>query len=188
MSERWDSEKYEAAIDVSSLAVIEYNRITNEIEALCIQRQEATRHVLSALANVAAYAPLDKDLREFAIYLLSKKGFPFTWLQVGFNITEEQYQEILAKGKRDEYQQRLEQLSTMPYLDYLRTPEWQERRKRILQRDSYHCQVCFSTEHLNVHHRTYERRGNENDGDLTTLCQGCHQVFHENGRLVKVAE
>jgi len=74
----------------------------------------------------------------------------------------------------------------MPYRDYLRTPEWQERRKRILERDGYHCQVCNASEHLNVHHRDYTRRGYEYDSDLTTLCQDCHQVFHENGRLVKV--
>lgn len=30
-----------------------------------------------------------------------------------------------------------------------------------------------------VHHRTYERRGDENLNDLTTLCQPCHERFHK---------
>jgi 5-methylcytosine-specific restriction endonuclease McrA len=100
-----------------------------------------------------------------------------------FQLTETQVQEIVARVAKIE---SIRELIDLPYREYLLTPEWQERRQRILKRDGLHCQVCNSPEHLNVHHRDYTRRGYENDSDLTTLCQSCHQVFHENSRLVRV--
>jgi hypothetical protein len=108
------------------------------------------------------------------------------WLREAFNLTDEDIQACIERETRLTLECRLEKLHAMPYREYLSTPEWQERRKRILARDSYHCQVCFSTEYLNVHHRTYERRGNEDDSDLITLCRDCHYIFHENGRLAEV--
>jgi len=80
--------------------------------------------------------------------------------------------------------QRLNELRTMPYCEYLQTPEWAERRKRAMKRAGYRCQVCNAYGvQLNTHHRTYERRGNERDGDLITLCRACHEIFHANGQL-----
>ena len=80
---------------------------------------------------------------------------------------------------------RLHELQTMPYEQYLLTPEWQERRQLMLERAGHRCQICNSSSDLQVHHRTYERRGNENlgdattAGDLTVLCQSCHEKFHD---------
>jgi hypothetical protein len=65
---------------------------------------------------------------------------------------------------REEQAQREErdrELRTMPYRDYLLTPEWAERRKAALKRARYACQVCNRQRPLHVHHRTYERRGVE---------------------------
>jgi len=70
-------------------------------------------------------------------------------------------------------------LSTMPYEDYLQTPEWQIRRFAKLWMVGHRCQVCNSPGPLEVHHRTYERRGNELPEDLTALCEDCHSLFHE---------
>lgn len=71
------------------------------------------------------------------------------------------------------------ELQDMPYYDYLETPEWQERRQRALKRAGYRCQTCNAQGILNVHHRTYERRGCELDSDLIVLCRDCHQKFHD---------
>lgn len=83
-------------------------------------------------------------------------------------------------------QQRITELRTMPYSDYLQTPHWQERRKRAMKHAGYRCQVCNAYGvKLNVHHRTYERRGKEQDRDLITLCEGCHIFSTKNGKLAK---
>lgn len=78
---------------------------------------------------------------------------------------------------------RADELAAMPYPDYLESAEWQERRKVMLKLADYRCQVCNGGGLLHVHHRTYERRGNEQPRDLIVLCEGCHKLFHDNGKL-----
>lgn len=70
-------------------------------------------------------------------------------------------------------------LEGMPYEDYLQTPAWQERRSQALRDAGNKCQLCYSPKHLNVHHKTYERRGHELPGDLIVLCQDCHAKHHD---------
>lgn len=75
--------------------------------------------------------------------------------------------------------ERLRALQAMPYKDYLNTPEWDETRRRHYKRSGYRCQVCnVGGVQLNVHHRTYERLGQEKIRDLICLCQDCHTLFH----------
>lgn len=78
---------------------------------------------------------------------------------------------------------RIKDLKTMPYSEYLQTPEWKEKRKKALRFARFKCQLCNSAERLNVHHRTYERLGQELMGDLITLCNDCHGIFHQNRNL-----
>lgn len=74
---------------------------------------------------------------------------------------------------------RAEQLRLMPYAEYLQTPEWQEMRRFALEAAGHRCQVCNSAKSLQVHHRTYERRGHEDLQDLTVLCKSCHELYHK---------
>jgi 5-methylcytosine-specific restriction endonuclease McrA len=74
---------------------------------------------------------------------------------------------------------RAHELAQMPYLAYLDSPEWQARRKAKLIEAGHRCVVCNSPNRLEVHHRTYQRRGNEDRTDLTVLCRRCHSLFHE---------
>lgn len=76
-------------------------------------------------------------------------------------------------------EKRVIQLRSMPYDEYLRTPEWAVMREQALERDGRRCRACNSETKLNVHHRTYARRGCEDLNDLTTLCQRCHEHFHK---------
>lgn len=74
-------------------------------------------------------------------------------------------------------------LRAMPYAEYLQTDHWKIVRADALVRAGERCQLCNSKTKLNVHHRTYTNRGNEQPGDLIVLCNDCHTTFHENGRL-----
>lgn len=88
-----------------------------------------------------------------------------------------------AEAARD---QRWHELRTMPYAEYLQTPEWQARRERMVKRSGYRCQLCNRTgAQLHVHHRTYERRGGEWDKDLIVLCKDCHGQFHATMKVVR---
>lgn len=78
---------------------------------------------------------------------------------------------------------RGKQLQTMTYQAYLFTPEWQKKRARALKCAGNRCQLCNAPGLLNVHHRTYERRGRERTGDLIVLCRACHETFHAKRKL-----
>jgi len=79
---------------------------------------------------------------------------------------------------------RLLELHTMPYPDYLKTPEWQARRQHHVKSAGFRCQVCNASDvQLNVHHRTYKRRGYELYNDLLAVCSDCHEIFHRQGKL-----
>jgi hypothetical protein len=75
--------------------------------------------------------------------------------------------------------ERVRQLRAMPYKEYLRTPEWRARRQRALEAAEHRCQLDRRhSGNLDVHHNTYERRGEERPGDLIVLCRGCHRKHH----------
>lgn len=77
------------------------------------------------------------------------------------------------------WQQYISRLKTMPYAEYLQTPHWQEVRKKALRRAGGRCQLCNKNGTvLDVHHRTYERRGQEYAADVIVLCRDCHSKFH----------
>lgn len=82
-----------------------------------------------------------------------------------------------------ERSERRQFLRTMPYREYLQTPEWQAIRKGALYRAKYRCQTCASPGKMHVHHRTYVNRGDERSSDLIVLCADCHEIFHKNGKL-----
>jgi hypothetical protein len=78
----------------------------------------------------------------------------------------------------------IDPLRTMPYGEYLQSAEWQARRVEHLRVCGYRCQVCNAADlMLDVHHRTYERRGAESFADLIVLCRECHDLFHGAGKL-----
>jgi 5-methylcytosine-specific restriction endonuclease McrA len=77
-------------------------------------------------------------------------------------------------------EQRRRWLRSMPYRDYLQSPEWQATRKWHLKYAGFRCQLCNEANTtLDVHHRTYERRGSEHHKDLIVLCRDCHAKFHD---------
>jgi len=70
------------------------------------------------------------------------------------------------------------------YRDYLASPAWGKRRQSALEYADHRCQLCNRTLDLHVHHRTYERFGNERPADLTVLCGACHNAFHRWNKQV----
>ena len=77
------------------------------------------------------------------------------------------------------FDQRVSELRLMPYRHYLDTEEWKSTRRRALRKADFRCQLCDGQGLLNVHHRTYVRRGFEEPADLIVLCEPCHAKFHD---------
>ena len=75
---------------------------------------------------------------------------------------------------------RLEQLREMPYAEYLKTPEWERTRTAALERAQHRCVLDVEhTDGLEVQHRTKERLGAEQPGDLVVLCATCLELYQD---------
>ena len=64
------------------------------------------------------------------------------------------------------------------YEAYLASGVWAQRRSVILARASGLCECCEHYPASEVHHKTYERIGHENDADLMAVCGFCHGLLH----------
>lgn len=62
---------------------------------------------------------------------------------------------------------------------YLRSRAWKEKRLEAIRRANWRCEVCgrrsFDERDYQVHHRTYERFGDELPEDLMAMCHRCHR-------------
>lgn len=66
------------------------------------------------------------------------------------------------------------------YKKYIVSPEWKEKARQARRRAGNRCQLCNRSGKeilLHVHHRTYDRLGDESPMDLTVLCEECHRLF-----------
>lgn len=59
--------------------------------------------------------------------------------------------------------------------DYMESAEWQLARAPVLKRAGGRCERCGRRARLDVHHKTYVRRGHELPTDLVALCRRCHE-------------
>lgn len=89
--------------------------------------------------------------------------------------------ELMAIRKREFY--------ASDYIEYIKSPEWKEKRRLILVRDKYECQICKSKA-IDVHHLTYAHFKEEYDFELISLCKTCHwDEYHSanaNAKIEKV--
>jgi 5-methylcytosine-specific restriction endonuclease McrA len=54
-----------------------------------------------------------------------------------------------------------------------------ELRRRVLERDRWHCQQCGSLVNLHVHHIVHRSQlGASSTENLVTLCAKCHRAEH----------
>ena len=60
---------------------------------------------------------------------------------------------------------------------------YRELQRQVLERDGWRCQVCGSTQHLQVHHLKFRSHsGGDVEQNLITLCSECHLSVHVGGR------
>ena len=65
------------------------------------------------------------------------------------------------------------------YKQYLKSEDWRERRKELLEEADYMCDEC-SEKATQLHHLKYDNLGEEElDEDVIALCKECHKEKHE---------
>jgi hypothetical protein len=81
-----------------------------------------------------------------------------------------------ARGEQDVAAQSLE---FADYVGYLSSKLWKRIKRRVLKRDGRTCRCCGGAANL-VHHRTYTREvlAGEDDEQLFSICEGCHDHIH----------
>lgn len=80
----------------------------------------------------------------------------------------------------------VETLKKMKYEDFLQTDYWKLVSEQARINAHYKCQLCgCNDKKLNVHHNTYEHRGEEfkHMEDLICLCEDCHNFYHRKDYL-----
>jgi 5-methylcytosine-specific restriction endonuclease McrA len=93
-------------------------------------------------------------------------------------------QENERNGRDREWRERAEQRERENgqwwnwYKEYLQSPEWDERRFLVMQRDDGLCQGCRKRPATQVHHLTYKHTSKEFLWELVAVCDECHQRFH----------
>ena len=80
----------------------------------------------------------------------------------------------------------------MNYREYISSRAWRQNPARLaeLEAAEFRCRVCNEEgqeSQIEVHHRTYRNLGNEQPGDLTTLCRTCHRVVTDHLRRIRYA-
>jgi len=67
------------------------------------------------------------------------------------------------------------------YIEYLKSDEWKERRKYIMELIGWVCSKC-GEKATQLHHLNYDNIGNEElDVDVIALCKDCHDEIHGKG-------
>ncbi|MCE7986188.1 MAG: hypothetical protein DYG89_33850 [Caldilinea sp. CFX5] len=75
---------------------------------------------------------------------------------------------------------------SIEYNEYIKTEAWRQRAEAAKARAGQRCQICNRAAPrvtLTVHHRTFERLGQEQPEDLTVLCRSCYELYDKNRRM-----
>lgn len=131
--------------------------------------------------HVSAYNPSDRR-DAIRMYMWGECGHDWT-----LDLIQHKGQTFLALTINPESVGFLQQ---MPYAEYLQSKHWKHTRTAAIERAGGACQLCNRTAQLHVHHRTYERLGEELPEDLTVLCKSCHERFHgiSNGKVTRAVK
>ena len=105
-----------------------------------------------------------RDVTEFLVRIQSEPGYLPPGPPVDFDATD-----IALSGASTLYIDL--------YHDYLASSKWAavSMMRRAIDDDT--CQDCYWRAD-DVHHITYDRLGDEQPGDLVSLCRSCHAARH----------
>lgn len=117
-----------------------------------------------------------KIYSQFPAWLCDKSSETFTFNNL---FLENKFDGTIIESEFFNEKEDINKLKSMPYKEYLQTEHWKQTRGKALKKANYRCELCNSKIDLNVHHKTYENRGEEKPNDLIVLCHNCHSKFHD---------
>lgn len=77
--------------------------------------------------------------------------------------------------------------SKVEYEEYLKSSQWQTKRRRKAQEQNHTCEICKKkvTVGYHIHHKNYKRFKKERLSDLMFLCEDCHTNIHSKANKGK---
>ena len=67
------------------------------------------------------------------------------------------------------------------YLEYLKSTDWKERRKELMEEANNVCSLCGAIA-TQLHHINYDNLGEEElEVDVIAVCNDCHKEIHGKG-------
>lgn len=122
-------------------------------------------------------------LRPAAIVSFFRDGLPAGIIATAFKATSEEMAALERLPQlAPENETEADRLKALPYAVYLKTDHWDRVRKAELRAAEYRCRLCYAESGLEVHHRHYERLGEERPADVLALCGTCHSRHHGTER------
>lgn len=82
---------------------------------------------------------------------------------------------------REQHRQEQSDAWWEAYDAYLKTREWAEKRRLVLERAGGLCEGCRQRRAVQVHHTSYEHVGDELLWELRAVCRECHDRIHIAG-------
>lgn len=112
-------------------------------------------------------------------------GVTELWDEDRERLTNEEYERCYAEWKQNNdafYKAQRGERSAewwRLYNEYLHSDQWQEKRRRVLERAGGVCESCLQRAAVQVHHERYpETFGLEPAWVLRAVCLSCHKIIH----------
>jgi hypothetical protein len=149
-------------------------------------KQELYNEIIDSTAKIITkYVPVDiTGHAEWLPTVASHRSVTHKLCDIAHSAVEDSLRKLIVASSlgimpaSEVAPERVAELRTMPYAQYLATDEWRARSARAKQAAGHRCQLCNSEGELHTHHRTYASRGDELPGDLIVLCKACHARHH----------
>lgn len=86
---------------------------------------------------------------------------------------------VSEKPERKPRKKKQDKFKFGDYRKYIKSTEWNARKASYYETHHRQCRSCGSDDkELHLHHRSYARIYQEEDGDLVPLCVDCHGMLH----------
>lgn len=178
---------------IASLLGMSVHRVRYEITPIdaaskceCLKCGEAMNIIIRSRSESEAFDARRRKINSEAIQARLKRLFTCKKCVANEVIRKQNESKAYWKLSKQKEQQReseerqwAESVRSMPYKEYLETEHWQGLRKMKLRQSHGRCQLCDQTNViLHVHHKCYDRLGQEYLTDLIVLCEQCHKKYH----------
>jgi hypothetical protein len=94
---------------------------------------------------------------------------------------------VSEKFERKPRKKKLTSFGFGDYNKYISSKEWAARKASYYETHHKECRSCGTDEEeIHLHHRSYARIYQEEDGDLIPMCVDCHAMLHKFQRSMKL--